>query len=62
MYKQPKTAERPNPLRSKIVENYMDEILSSKQQDVSDMETKLNVIKKMIKYHMDNRILNNLRQ
>lgn len=40
----------------------MDEILTTKQQDAKDMETKVNVIKKMIKYHMDNRILNNLRQ
>jgi len=61
MHKLTKTEERPNPLRSKIVENYMDEILSSKLQDGNDMETKVSIIKKMIKYHMDNRILNNLR-
>jgi len=31
MKNQSKTIERPNPLRSKIIETYMDEILTSKQ-------------------------------
>lgn len=51
--------ERPNPMRPKIVEDYLHEVLS---KSGGDNGSQARIIKSMYKNRIDNRILNNLRQ
>lgn len=53
--------ERPTALRSNIVEKYVREVLNSKKNP-EIYQQKLDVVRKMIKLRMDNRVLNNMRQ
>ena len=53
--------ERPNVLRSNIVEKYVREILN-KDKNPSVHQKKLNVVRKMMELKVDNRILNSMRQ
>jgi hypothetical protein len=52
--------ERPTILRSNLVDKYIIDILKSDRN--KDHLSKLDVVKKMLYFRMDNRVLNNMRQ
>lgn len=57
-YKQKHKVERPNPLRTKIVDEYIKDVLKLNSADTA---VYLDIMRDMYQNRMDNRVLNNLR-